>query len=57
MMAMRNYRQAKRNREESRKKRQQEKLQRKLGQTAEVKPAEETPAAVVEPVVDPKVSP
>jgi len=38
-MATRNYRQAKRSREESRKKRQQEKLLRKVNRTAPIAPA------------------
>lgn len=53
-MAIRNYRQAKRNREDARKKRQQEKLDRKLN-----KPAEPTAADPAAPLaeVEPKVSP
>ncbi len=42
-MAIRNYRQAKRNREDSRKKRQQEKLERKLSKGAAPQPAADTP--------------
>ncbi len=43
-MAMRNYRQAKRSREDARKKRQQEKLERKMNKPAPV-PGAADPAA------------
>jgi hypothetical protein len=54
-MAIRNYRQAKRNREETRKKKQQEKLQRKLNRGATSDAAPEPPAGDVN--TDPKTSP
>lgn len=44
-MAIRNYRQAKRSREDSRKKRQQQKLERKLSRGAATTPAADTPVA------------
>lgn len=54
-MAMRNYRQAKRNREETRKKKKQEKFERKLSRNT---PAEAVPEAPVGDVnTDPKTSP
>ena len=54
-MAMRNYRQAKRNREETRKKKKQEKFERKLSRNT---PAEAAPEAPVGDVnTDPKTSP
>jgi len=46
---MRNYRQAKRNREDSRKKRQQEKLERKQKRVTPDAPGEDTAATPAEP--------
>lgn len=54
-MAIRNYRQAKRNREETRKKKQQEKLLRKLNRGTAPEVAPESPAGDVN--TDPKASP
>jgi len=54
-MATRNYRQEKRNREETRKKRQQEKLAQKLSRGASANPAQEPPAPDVE--INPKETP
>jgi len=54
-MAMRNYRQAKRNREEIRKKKHQEKLQKKLSRNASPEVVQEAPAGDINP--DPKASP
>ena len=48
-MAIRNYRQAKRNREDSRKKRQQEKLERKQKRVTDSPPAADAVATPVEP--------
>jgi hypothetical protein len=57
LMAIRNYRQAKRAREETRKKKQQEKLQKKLTRvTAPDGTVVETPASD-DTVSDPKTSP
>jgi|KBSMisStandDraft_5_1062788.scaffolds.fasta_scaffold842213_1 hypothetical protein len=47
-MAIRNYRQAKRSREESRKKRQQEKQLRKVNRGAPVEPVPDAGSNVVE---------
>ena len=47
-MAIRNYRQAKRNREDSRKKRQQQKLERKLSKGAAPAPAADTPITLAD---------
>ena len=54
-MAIRNYRQAKRNREETRKKKQQEKLQRKLSRGTTPEPSQEAPVSDINP--DPKPAP
>lgn len=54
-MAQRNYRQAKRNREETRKKKQQEKLQKKLSRGSAPEVIQEAPANDVSS--DPKTSP
>jgi hypothetical protein len=51
-MATRNYRQAKRAREETRKKRKQEKLERKQSRGAEPLPGTEVDADAEAPVVD-----
>jgi len=57
-MAIRNYRQAKRNREETRKKKQQEKLQRKQSRVIAPEAGTEAPAGEVSSVgSDPKTSP
>jgi len=56
-MAIRNYRQAKRNREETRKKKQQEKLQRKQSRVIAPEAGTEAPAGEVGSVgSDPKTS-
>ncbi len=52
-MATRNYRQAKRAREETRKKRKQEKLERKQSRGTDPLPAEDATAPVVEESKDP----
>ena len=54
-MAMRNYRQAKRNRDEARKKKQQEKLQRKQNRGTTPEPSQEAPASDINS--DPKPAP
>lgn len=51
-MAIRNYRQAKRHREETKKKKQQEKLQRKMNRGTNPGPAQEPPASDTN--IDPK---
>jgi len=56
-MATRNYRQAKRSREESRKKRQQEKLQRKQTRGSPAEPLQDASPAEAVPATDPDVSP
>jgi len=54
LMAMRNYRQAKRAREETKKKKHQEKQQKKLNRGATPDAVPETPAS---DATDPKLSP
>jgi hypothetical protein len=54
-MAKQNYRQAKRNREETRKKRQLEKLQKKLGRSEDSPPVPDSQPGEVN--ADPKVLP
>ena len=56
-MATRNYRQAKRNREENKKKKQQEKLQRKLNRGTVPDAVQEVPASEADTPTDPKTSP
>ena len=56
-MAIRNYRQAKRSREETRKKRQQEKLERKQARGTTAEPAPDAAPTGIAPILDPEISP